>query len=80
MSQFDPRTVTKEQLDEAVRTGRISDYYKDDTTLIKEISRENGGYVLKLIEYVPGTRKEHIQMDFIYDADGRLIDKALHKF
>ncbi len=80
MGKFDPRSLSKEQLDRAVRDGRLSSYYLDDNTLVKEIARKNGGYVLKLIEYVPGGSKEHIQMDFIYDADGNLVDKSLHRY
>ncbi len=80
MGKFDPRSLTKEQLDRAVREGRLADYYLDDKTLIKEISMKDGGYILKMVEYVPGADKQHIEMDFIYDANGRLIDKRLHNF
>ncbi len=80
MGKFDPRSLTKEQLDEAVRRGQISDYYLDDNTFIKEISTSSGGYVLKLVERSVETGKDHIQMDFIYDSEGNLIDKRLHKF
>ena len=80
MGKFDPRSLTKEQLDRAVREGRLADYYLDDSTLIKEVSTKDGGYILKMVEFVPDTRKEHIQMDFIYDSDGKLIDKRLHNY
>ena len=80
MGKFDPRSLTKEQLDRAVREGRLADYYLDDSTLIKEVSTKDGGYILKMVEFVPGTKKEHIQMDFIYDSDGKLIDKRLHNY
>lgn len=79
MARFDPTSLTREQLDDAVRTGRLNDYYLDDTTLIKEVATRSGGYVLKLIERVDNG-KGHIQMDFIYDRNGRLIDKALHRY
>lgn len=80
MARFDPNSLTKEQLDRAVRSGKLSDYYLEDNTLIKEIATTSGGYVLKLIEYSPDMSKEHIQMDFIYDSEGNLIDKRMHKF
>lgn len=79
MGNFNPTSLSKEQLESAVKSGRLSGYYQDNNTLIKEISRKDGGYILKLIELVPGTSKQHIQMDFIYDANGKLIDKRLHK-
>ena len=80
MGKFDPSSLSKEQLDEAVRSGRLSDYYFDDDTLIKEISTSSGGYVLKLIVRSSSAEKDHVQMDFIYDSDGRLVDQRLHKF
>ncbi len=80
MGEFNPNSLTKEQLDRAVREGRLSDYYLDNNTLVKEIEMQNGGYILKLVEKVPGSSKDHIQMDFIYDSNGRLVDKRLHKF
>lgn len=79
MARFDPTSLTCEQLDNAVRTGRLNGYHLDDTTLIKEVATKNGGYVLKLIEHV-GNDKEHIQMDFVYDSNGCLIDKSLHRY
>lgn len=80
MGRFNPNSLTKEQLDKAVRTGRISDYYLGENTCIKEIATKDGGYILKLIEYAPNTQKKHIQMDFIYNSNGTLIDQRLHKF
>lgn len=80
MAKFNPNSLTKEQLDRAVQSGKLSDYYFEDNTLIKEIATSNGGYVLKLIEFSPSTGKEHVQMDFVYDSDGKLIDSRLHKF
>ena len=78
MSKFDPRSLSKETLDKAVRDGRLADYYLDDNTLVKEISTNSGGYVLKLIEYVDSTKKKHIQMDFVYDSTGKLINSSVH--
>ncbi len=80
MGKFDPRSLSKNELEKAVNSGRLSSYYIDSNTIIKEISRKNGGYVLKLIERVSGSAKDHIQMDFVYDSEGRLVDKHLHKF
>lgn len=79
MGSFDPRTITVEQLEKGVKGGKYTDFYKDESSIITEISRNGGGYVLKLVEYVPNTNKMHVQMDFIYDSKGNLIDKRLHK-
>ena len=80
MAKFDPNSLTKEQLDRAVRSGKLSDYYFENNTLIKEIATSNGGYVLKLIEFSHSAGKKHVQMDFIYNSDGILIDKRIHNF
>lgn len=79
MARFNPASLTREQLDEAVRTGRLNDYYLDDNTLIKEVATRGGGYVLKLLERADNG-KEHIQMDFVFDANGYLVDKVLHRY
>ena len=80
MGKFDPRSLDKATLDRAVRDGTLSSYYLDGNTLVKEIAMRNGGYVLKLIEYLPGTKKEHAQADYIYDSNGKLIDHKIHNF
>lgn len=79
MGKFDPRSLTREVLDEAVRTGRLSSYYLNDGCLIKEIKRADGGYKLSLIEYVDNTKKQHVMCDYIYDETGRLVDYRIHK-
>lgn len=78
MGKFNPRSLTREVLDEAVRTGRLSSYYLTDECLIKEIKRSNGGYKLSIIEYTDTSSKQHVMCDYIYDENGILIDHRIH--
>ena len=78
MGTFNPNSLTKEQLDKAVRSGKIDGYYFDGDTLIKEISTTGGGYVLKLIVNVDN-QKEHAQADYYYDSNGNFIRHEIHK-
>lgn len=79
MGKFDPRSLTKEVLDKAVKSGSISDYYLGDNCLIKEVSLKNGGYKLSLIEYVDSSKKKHVMCDYIFDSSGRFVEYKIHK-
>lgn len=78
MGDFNPNDLTKEILDSAVRTGRISDYYLGDNCLIKEVSLSNGGYKLSLIQYTESSPKKHVMCDYIYDRTGKLMEYRIH--
>lgn len=78
MGKFNPTSLTKEVLDKAVSIGKLSDYYIDGDTLVKEIARKDGGYVLKMIVNA-NNAKEHVMATYVYDNNGRLIDTHIHR-